>query len=103
VKVEVDVQGRARRFYRRAAGGRSARGQVSGPGVVLQHIGIYAFTMSALERWMSLPVATAEASERLEQLRPLEAGMTIGVAALAGPVRPGVDTEADLRMAEAIR
>jgi 3-deoxy-manno-octulosonate cytidylyltransferase (CMP-KDO synthetase) len=42
-----------------------------------------------------------ERAEKLEQLRPLGHGMSIGVARLAEPALPGVDTEDDLRRAEA--
>ena len=37
--------------------------------------------------------------ERLEQLRPLAAGMPIGVSLIDEPVRPGIDTEDDLERA----
>jgi 3-deoxy-manno-octulosonate cytidylyltransferase (CMP-KDO synthetase) len=40
-----------------------------------------------------------EQIERLEQLRPLAAGMAIGVALTVDPPRAGVDTEEDLARA----
>ena len=43
----------------------------------------------------------AERSERLEQLRALHCGLTIGVARLDRPALPGVDTPDDLQRAEA--
>ncbi len=66
-----------------------------------QHLGIYAFRPAALARWMTLPPTAAERAEKLEQLRPLGHGMTIGVARLAEGAPPGIDTEEDLRRAEA--
>ena len=66
-----------------------------------QHVGIYAFTRPAIIRWMSLAPSAAEQAERLEQLRALHYGMTIGVARLREPALPGVDTADDLRRAEA--
>ena len=51
----------------------------SGPGPVWHHIGIYAFTRDALERFAALPPSPLEQRERLEQLRALENGMSIGV------------------------
>ena len=66
----------------------------------LRHIGIYAYTRSALEDWVALAPSPLERLELLEQLRPLEAGLRIGVA-VVGAADPGVDTPADaLRMEE---
>ena len=41
------------------------------------HIGIYVFKASSLQKMVSLPVGVLEDREALEQLRALEAGMTI--------------------------
>ncbi|HXQ28039.1 MAG TPA: 3-deoxy-manno-octulosonate cytidylyltransferase [Gemmatimonadales bacterium] len=67
-----------------------------------QHVGVYAMTRTALERWIRLPPVPEEHWERLEQLRPLLHGMSIGVALLEAPVAPGVDTPEDLRAVEAL-
>jgi 3-deoxy-manno-octulosonate cytidylyltransferase (CMP-KDO synthetase) len=40
-----------------------------------------------------------ERVERLEQLRPLAAGMAMGVAVLEEAAPRGIDTEEDLRLA----
>jgi 3-deoxy-manno-octulosonate cytidylyltransferase (CMP-KDO synthetase) len=66
---------------------------------VWQHVGVYAYTRDALARWVALPTHPLERIERLEQLRPLAAGWAIGVAAIAGPLRRGIDTESDLAQA----
>ena len=60
----------------------------------LRHIGIYAYTPEALENWVAMVPSPLERLERLEQLRPLEAGLRIGVA-VVGAADPGVDTPAD--------
>ena len=66
----------------------------------LRHIGIYAYTRDALHDWVALAPSQLERLELLEQLRPLEAGLRIGVA-VVGAADPGVDTPADaLRMEE---
>jgi len=66
----------------------------------LRHIGIYAYTRDALHDWVALAPSPLERLEMLEQLRPLEAGLRIGVA-IVGAADPGVDTPADvLRMEE---
>jgi 3-deoxy-manno-octulosonate cytidylyltransferase (CMP-KDO synthetase) len=71
----------------------------SGP--YLRHLGIYAYRRDALLRWVTMPEGTLERIERLEQLRPLAAGMRIGVARVA-PGPGGVDTPADAARAEAL-
>jgi 3-deoxy-manno-octulosonate cytidylyltransferase (CMP-KDO synthetase) len=63
---------------------------------LLHHVGVYAYTPDALARWVVLPPHPLERIERLEQLRPLAAGMRMGVAVVDGPLRGGIDTEADL-------
>ena len=67
--------------------------------MVLQHLGIYAYTREALARWVALPPHALERVERLEQLRPLAAGMAMGVAVLEEAAPRGIDTEEDLRLA----
>lgn len=68
----------------------------------LRHIGIYAYTRDALHDWVALAPSPLERLELLEQLRPLEAGLRIGVA-IVGAADPGVDTPADvLRMEESL-
>lgn len=66
----------------------------------LRHIGIYAYSREGLERWVALAPTPLEKLERLEQLRPLEAGLRIGVA-VVGAADPGVDTPADAVKMEA--
>ena len=66
---------------------------------VLHHIGVYAYTPEALRRWVALPSHPLERIERLEQLRALAAGIRMGVAIVDGPLRAGIDTEADLERA----
>jgi 3-deoxy-manno-octulosonate cytidylyltransferase (CMP-KDO synthetase) len=73
----------------------------SGPGPVFHHIGIYAYRRAILERFAALPPSPLEQRERLEQLRALEAGMSIGVA-LVDTVPLGVDTPHDLARARAM-
>jgi len=100
VKVVTDARGRALYFsrapipYLREVGDRSSR-------LYWQHLGLYAYTREAMRRWPSLEPSPAELAERLEQLRALHHGLRIGVALLAEPVEPAVDTPDDLRRAEA--
>jgi 3-deoxy-manno-octulosonate cytidylyltransferase (CMP-KDO synthetase) len=72
-----------------------------GAGPVYHHIGIYAFTRAAIDRFAALPPSPLEEREKLEQLRGLENGMRIGVK-LVEAVPFGVDTPADLEKARRI-
>jgi 3-deoxy-manno-octulosonate cytidylyltransferase (CMP-KDO synthetase) len=100
VKVVVDAVGRALYFSRSVIPHRRDASDPS-EGLYWQHLGLYAFTRAALARWVTLPATPAEQAERLEQLRALHHGMTIGVALLEQPALPGIDTQDDLRRAEA--
>jgi 3-deoxy-manno-octulosonate cytidylyltransferase (CMP-KDO synthetase) len=62
----------------------------------LQHIGVYAYSREALREWVSLPPHPLEEIERLEQLRPLAAGLPMGVAVTNEAPASGIDTEEDL-------
>lgn len=65
----------------------------------LRHLGVYAYTPDALERWVAMPVGELERLERLEQLRALAGGLSIGVAVVAD-AEGGIDTYEDARRAE---
>jgi 3-deoxy-manno-octulosonate cytidylyltransferase (CMP-KDO synthetase) len=70
----------------------------AGDGVLWHHVGLYAYRREALESFVALPPSPLEQRERLEQLRALEAGMSIAVARVdATPL--SVDTPADLERA----
>ncbi|MFT8613136.1 MAG: 3-deoxy-manno-octulosonate cytidylyltransferase [Gluconobacter oxydans] len=66
-----------------------------GEGTHWHHVGIYAWRRAVLERFVTLPPSALERRESLEQLRALEAGMTIGCARIDHAPQ-GVDTPADL-------
>jgi 3-deoxy-manno-octulosonate cytidylyltransferase (CMP-KDO synthetase) len=70
----------------------------AGDGPLFHHVGIYAFRREALARFVKLPASPLEKREKLEQLRALEAGMTIAVARVDS-VPLSVDTPADLEKA----
>jgi 3-deoxy-manno-octulosonate cytidylyltransferase (CMP-KDO synthetase) len=67
----------------------------------LQHIGVYAYSREAIEQWVALPPNVLELTEQLEQLRPLAAGIPMGVAIAEEPAAAGIDTEEDLSRANA--
>jgi len=72
----------------------------AGEGVLFHHVGIYAYRRDALARFVGLAPSPLERREKLEQLRALEAGMTIAVARVER-VPLSVDTPEDLARARA--
>lgn len=102
VKIVTADDGRALYFSRAGIPFvRDDRDAAAADALVLQHVGVYAYTPAALARWVALPEHPLERAERLEQLRPLAAGMAMGVSIVHEvPVR-GIDTEADLTAANA--
>jgi 3-deoxy-manno-octulosonate cytidylyltransferase (CMP-KDO synthetase) len=66
----------------------------SGPPAARRHVGVYAFTPRALERFCALPRGALEVRESLEQLRWLEHGGKLRVVDAARAPQ-GIDTRAD--------
>ncbi len=99
VKVVTAADGRAL-YFSRAAIPFVREARVPGPPVQhWKHLGLYAYRHAALERFAALPPGDLEQTERLEQLRLLEHGLSLYVEpAEADTV--GVDTEEDLRAVE---
>ncbi len=100
VKVVVTRNGRALYFSRApipyARGGFPASLEGSDGGWH-RHIGIYAYRVAALRRFVALPISRLESTESLEQLRFLENGMGIAVEKALAAVPGGVDTPDDLQ------
>jgi 3-deoxy-manno-octulosonate cytidylyltransferase (CMP-KDO synthetase) len=61
-----------------------------------RHLGIYAYRVDSLRRLTAMTPSDLEVTEKLEQLRALQAGMrlVVGIASVVPPA--GVDTESDL-------
>ena len=66
-----------------------------------RHLGIYAYRVSALREITALPASDLELTEKLEQLRALQAGMALMVAVAEEVPGVGVDTEEDLERVRA--
>ncbi|MGM0631785.1 MAG: 3-deoxy-manno-octulosonate cytidylyltransferase [Pseudomonadota bacterium] len=62
-----------------------------------RHIGIYAYRVATLRRFVTWPPADLERMERLEQLRALVNGVRIHMSEACVPSSGGVDTETDLQ------
>lgn len=67
-----------------------------------RHLGIYAYRVAALRRLTQLPPSDLEITEKLEQLRALQAGMRIVVGVASAAPGIGVDTEHDLARVRAL-
>ena len=102
VKVVLGNDGRALYFSRAGIPYPREREAINSAEMrMLQHIGVYSYSRTALERWVSLPPHPLENTERLEQLRPLADGIPIGVAIAEETPASGIDTEDDLSRANA--
>ncbi len=73
----------------------------TGDGPLFHHVGIYAYRREALVRFVKLAPSPLEKREKLEQLRALEAGMSIAVARIPD-VPLSVDTPEDLERARTL-
>jgi 3-deoxy-manno-octulosonate cytidylyltransferase (CMP-KDO synthetase) len=60
-----------------------------------RHIGIYAYTVKALAEICHLPESQLENYEKLEQLRALANGLTIGAFSYEENIPHGIDTQDD--------
>lgn len=101
VKVVTDSNNRAMYFSRAPipfARGFSSIDQAIAAGVEWKrHLGLYAYRLSALRRYTACAPTPLEISERLEQLRIMEQGGRIAMAAACEFIPAGIDTPDDLQ------
>lgn len=103
VKVVADVHGRALYFSRASI--PWPRDHFAQPDVnslpenfpAQRHIGIYAYRVGLLHKFVTWPPAPLEKIESLEQLRVMWNGQVIHIAEACVAVPGGVDTEEDLQ------
>jgi len=92
----TDLSGRALYFSRAPVPfDRESSGRVQ----YFKHLGLYAYSRQALERFSKLPPSDLEQYEKLEQLRFLENGIPIHVVETSQDTI-GVDSEEDLNRVE---
>ena len=106
VKVVTALDGRALYFSRRTI--PFLRDQAARPAAeqlasypFRKHLGIYGYRRETLLRLVTFPVSSLEAAEKLEQLRALENGIGITVAAVEHD-SVGVDVPSDVARVEAL-
>jgi 3-deoxy-manno-octulosonate cytidylyltransferase (CMP-KDO synthetase) len=97
VKVVTAADGRALYFSRATI----PYNRDGAPQQYWKHIGLYAYRKAALQRFHELPVSILEHTERLEQLRYLENGISLYVEPTDFDT-VGVDTEEDLKEVETL-
>jgi 3-deoxy-manno-octulosonate cytidylyltransferase (CMP-KDO synthetase) len=90
VKVVSDIHNKALYFSRSMIPHSSEN--------YLYHVGIYGFRAESLTKFVKLPISFLEKTERLEQLRALENGMTIEIC-YADTIPISIDTQEDLNKA----
>jgi 3-deoxy-manno-octulosonate cytidylyltransferase (CMP-KDO synthetase) len=97
VKVVTAADGRALYFSRATI----PFDRDGGGATYYKHLGLYAYRASALRCFAALPSSPLEQTERLEQLRLLENGLSLYVTEIEQDT-VGVDTEDDLYRVEQI-
>lgn len=99
VKVVCGGDGYALYFSRAGIPHRREASDDAPVAPVLLHVGVYGYRRKVLLRLAELEASPLERSEKLEQLRALENGIRIRVLPI-DEASLGVDTEADLALAE---
>jgi len=91
VKVDFDINGKAISFR------RQIQNSIDQKICLWRHIGIYAYTIEALNIFSQHPRTESEIEAKLEQLRAFDLEMKIIIEEAVIPPGPDVDTEEDLR------
>lgn len=101
VKVVMDGQGYAMYFSRAPIPDmrRLSEEERTAAPAPMKHVGLYVYRRSALESYVKLPPSRYELTEKLEQLRLLEAGMRIRMVSIDAAA-VGVDTPEDVARVE---
>lgn len=94
VKVLVGAGNKCLGFFRLAAWAREMQ--------LAEHIGVYAYDPQVLQRWAYEVQTPLEQALGLEQVRALEAGISIGAAWIQGAAPRAIDTLEDLDAASAM-
>ncbi len=107
VKVTMTAQGRALYFSRAAIPWSRDNFSETCPDlpsdvIFYRHIGIYAYRTAFLHQFVQWPSSPLEITEKLEQLRALENGVTIIASEACERIPAGIDTEQDLHAVRAL-
>ena len=98
VKVVMDERGHALYFSRATIPYQASASAKNS----FRHIGIYAYRVKVLNKYVRWPPSELEISEKLEQLRALYNGVKMHVDVAGVQIPAGVDTEKDLNAVRAL-
>ncbi|MDC0221454.1 3-deoxy-manno-octulosonate cytidylyltransferase [Gammaproteobacteria bacterium] len=98
VKVVMDERGHALYFSRATIPYQASASAKNS----FRHIGIYAYRVKVLNKYVRWPPSELEISEKLEQLRALYNGVKMHVDLASVQIPAGVDTEKDLNAVRAL-
>lgn len=103
VKVVTDGQGYAMYFSRAPIPDcrRLDAVEMQTAALPMKHVGLYVYRRAALEQFVELAPSRYELTEKLEQLRLLEAGIRIRMIEVSGAA-VGVDTPEDVILVESL-
>lgn len=102
VKVVTDLDGYAHYFSRAAIPFIREEEQRNGGVLGKRHIGIYAYRVETLNRYVQWSQVPLEVAERLEQLRAMGHGVRIHMQEALEKMPAGVDTQEDLDAVRAL-
>ncbi|HYE80216.1 MAG TPA: 3-deoxy-manno-octulosonate cytidylyltransferase [bacterium] len=98
VKVVIGAHGQALYFSRALVPYPRDRAEAAAAPPQI-HLGCYAYTRAALQRWVSLPPHPLELTEKLEQLRALAHGLTMAVGQVNAKLL-AIDAPEDVSLVE---
>lgn len=103
VKVVTDQRGYAMYFSRAPIPDRRRldEAELQTAAWPMKHVGLYVYRRAALEQFVELAPSRYELTEKLEQLRLLEAGIKIRMIKVSGAA-VGVDTPEDVALVEGL-
>lgn len=102
VKVVTDLEGYALYFSRAAIPFTREADERRDARLGKRHIGIYAYRVAILNRYVQWPQVPLEVAERLEQLRAMGHGVRIHMQEAVEKMPAGVDTQEDLDAVRAL-
>jgi 3-deoxy-manno-octulosonate cytidylyltransferase (CMP-KDO synthetase) len=96
VKLLTDSSGRVLYFSRAQVPWPRDGASAATLALAKRHIGLYAYRVDVLRRFVTWRPSALEETEKLEQLRAMHYGVAIHAEQCCAPVPPGVDTQHDL-------
>lgn len=96
VKLVCDLAGKVLYFSRAPIPWPRDGADADSLALAKRHVGLYAYRVDVLQRFVQWPPSALESTEKLEQLRAMEHGVAIHAELCCAPIPAGVDTAEDL-------